>query len=46
MTIESEEIIAGHILYIFTNRGPHGLFIALGKNLESHASGLKHYYIA
>lgn len=32
----------GHILQIHTTRGPRGLVIALGKNLESHAAGFTH----
>lgn len=36
----------GHTLQIHTTRGPRGLVIALGKNLESHAAGFTHYYIA
>lgn len=30
----------------YTNRGPRGLVIDLGKNLESCAAGFTHFYIA
>lgn len=44
--IQRSDCFDGHILQVYINRGPRGLVIALGKNLESHAAGFTHYYIA